>query len=127
MSELHTELHRLVEERKPRGSLTSAQIVRLKVLKLVEEVAEAQACVPTPCPRGAGAAYAAQAFRERAWLREPWTRDPSDITVGGLKDELADVYIVLATLEVELSMLTGEDWSVQEAALLKARRDVARR
>lgn len=126
-SELHAELHRLVEQRKPRGALNSAQIVRLKVLKLVEEVAEAHAHTPTPCPPDVSAEAAARAFHDRAWLREKWTRDPSDITIAGLKDELADVYIVLATLEVELHMLSGEEWSIQEAALEKARRDVVRR
>lgn len=124
---LHQRLHAAIEQRRPRGNLVPAQIMRLKMLKLIEEVTEAHTCIETGVDPYGSPQRVRQQFDDRDWLRAPWTYDPELVDVAGLKAELADVYVVLASLECELAALTGQEWDLQAAAEAKALADVDRR
>lgn len=122
---LHEMIYALVEQRHPSPHLNASQVVRLGVLKTLEEALELAAAVALPHelsgPIDVLTKAVRRCFRERDWLAGDWTQQgPVGDSLRHLKAEMADTYAALAHLERAVVVLTDEEWSVQAAALAKA-------
>jgi NTP pyrophosphatase (non-canonical NTP hydrolase) len=120
MTTLHQQIHAAVEQRITRGALTNADILRLKLVKLIEEACELSEYIHTPIRY---ATAQTQALARASFTHRSWLRDDRHFDFEKIKQEIADCYVVLATMEQEIIALTGAEWDMQQAALEKATAD----
>lgn len=128
---LHRRLQELVEARHRRNSLQPIQVLRLRMIKIVEEALEAATCIALPARMSpaidAITDAARDAYRNREWIGQPWVfGSPSDDSIDHLKKELADAFITVVLAARTVVEITGEEWDIEQAALSKATSDLAR-
>lgn len=131
MNDVHAEIERIILLRHPRRDLTPVQVLRLRMLKLIEESLEAATCIALPKQTSAAIDALSDVvrplFRERGWLSGGWVAGPpSADALAHLKEELADVFIVVVGTALLVGEIEGAPFDLEHAALAKATADLAR-
>lgn len=127
----YKEIRRIVEERHPRGEITTVQTLRLGAIKLLEEALEAATTIALPRemsgPIDDLSDKARMYFRWREWLAYSFANErPSDASLAAMRGEVADVFIVIIHLAGLIEELTGEEFDLEAEALKKALADLRR-
>ena len=131
MNEIHEEIERIILLRHPRRDYTPLQVLRLRMIKLIEESLEAATCIALPrelsLPIDALSEESRWWFRNREWLALDFVNQrPSDDALAHLKGELADVFIIVVGTALLVGEITGEPFDIEQSALAKARADLGR-